>query len=202
MSAGNCILLFVGSLFAVLVVGVPVDRSLLPDAVGVIRRRDLVARRRLGQGFARRLALELSGLGFGAAEIIVHLLGKTLLRLGLPARRNRRPGRLFLSRGQLVGGIRHAFLPGRKGCLASFFIRIFRPVRGIHLAGGGRRRRQIELWRHHQRGSLAIVDPLAVHVGGGEGGLEIVHEFFAERPVILVVAARARGADGHHETNA
>src|ERR1700680_3899257 len=103
MSAGNRILLLVGSLFAVLVVGVPVDRSLLPDAIGVIRRRDLVARRRLGQGFARRLALELSDLRFGAAEIIVHLLGKTLLRLGLLARGNGRPGRLGLSRRQLMG---------------------------------------------------------------------------------------------------
>ncbi len=57
-----------------------VQRFLRPGAVGEIRRRRLIAGRRLGQRFPRRLALERGRLGLVAAEQTAEAAGVAELR--------------------------------------------------------------------------------------------------------------------------
>src|ERR1700676_3484222 len=173
-------------LFAVLAGGrvvFLVHRFLWPGAVGIIRRRRLIARRRLGQGFPRRFTLERCRLGFIAAEqtaetAAITELGRAQDRVfagvaaGLIARiaggvRRFRSALVELARRQDAAGldwILVVFLARRDRSLAPRFVGILWPVRWLHLIRGDRRRRRKMAGR--LRAAPLAVAYLSPHLGG------------------------------------
>ena len=152
------------ALFAVLAGGrivFLVQRFLRPGAVGKVRRRRLVAGRRLGQRFPRRLALERRGLGLVAAEqaaeaAVIAELRRAQDRVGVGCAGLDRVVAGAGGTGGLAGGefgsasaMRAAsladpccLLAGRGRSLAALLVGVLRPVRrrgfGRADAGGGR----------------------------------------------------------------
>src|SRR5450631_3251793 len=194
-----------------------VQRFLRPRSVGEVRRRRLVARRRLGQRFPRRLARERRGLGLvAAAENLAQSAGKAELRRAqdwivghsglhgiiVGARLRCDSPDIHLAWRQRPGRFHYVLLlfllAGLDGGLAAGLVGILRPVRRLHL-GGRRRRRQIELGRHHQRRALAIVDALVLHVGGAEAAQDALDDLFLEGLVVLFVVVLRPRRTGYHD---
>src|SRR3954451_11618970 len=157
----------------------------LSGAIGVARRRGLVARRRLDQRLAWRLGREL--LAFRAAAALYHApqtagvteLGGAERRVAGGARLNRIIARALgcgCPADLHLGGRQHpARLPAflrlagllalSNGLLATPLVRVLRPVRRVlGFSAGGRR--QVELRWHHQRRPLAVLDTILVHALG------------------------------------
>src|SRR4051812_37902118 len=185
----------------------------LSGAIGVARRRRLIARRRLDQRLAWRLGRELLGLALVVRHHAPQTAGETELggaerrvtvSAGLDGVVARALGSGCSANLHLGGRQRPACLPVLcrldglfplgDGLLATPLVRVLRPVRRVlGFSAGGRR--QVELGRYHQRRSLAVFDTLLLHALGADAGHQIVDELLFEGHIVIVLAV-VTGAGG------
>src|SRR5262245_40198378 len=184
-------------------------RCCFSEAVGLIRRRGLVARRRIGQRSARRLAGKLcclflfpakhrapysarAGAKLGWEQLVAETRSRWLIAVVLARL-------LFLGTAagrQLIGpqGVLFAFalvadvatlLLGGFGFTASH-VGIFRPCRVIGGGVGPLRWRQFAArWKHEGRTLLIVDGRLAVALEA-EPFHDVAHEFLVDRDILVV----------------
>ena len=99
-------------------------------------------------------------------------------------------------------GILVFLLSGRDRSLASRLVRVFRPVRRLHLGRSSCRRGQVDFWRNHQRRPLAIVDAPIFHIGAADAGHDALDDLFLEGLLILFVVLGPGYSGRHHHTDA
>src|SRR5450755_1331838 len=195
----------------------------LAYAIGLVRRRRLIAPRRFGQSGARRLPGEAAGFGIVFAEYLAEgTAGDTELRgwdltagavrrgpitvvahaprARLGSRRNLiRPQRARLGLNHLVwvhAGV--ALL--RRFQFLPLYVGIFWPGRAVgeRSIGSFRRRQSSAARRNHQRRALLVVDRIIAALQA-EAFHDTAKDFGVDRHVVVVVVVGGAGRGGGRE---